>query len=67
MPRTPDQALRRLQTLRQYYDAGWTSRQVAEPAASELLWILGYEELSGGNFLDLNPIYNEEEERYEYL
>jgi hypothetical protein len=49
----PEQAVRRrLSNVREYYDATWASRELAEPTASELIWMLTGEEARGGAYLD---------------
>ena len=48
-----EQAIRaRLSNVRAYFDATWATRELAEPTASELIWVLTGEEGMGGMYLD---------------
>lgn len=49
---TEAQIRKRLSNIREYHDATWASREMAEPAAAELIWVLIGEELHGGVYLD---------------
>lgn len=63
--RTEEEIRKRLTNVRKYVGAGWATWEMGSTAASELLWVLGYEEQAGENFLLDKEIFNEKEWEYE--